>query len=72
MKLNQYADFELSKDRARGLDEAIIRQRIINLGKSAVEDGVDAFYTLAVLSGTQLMLRKSKLMFQFLDQMNQL
>ena len=42
VKLNQYADFELSKDRARGLDEAIIRQRIINLGKSAVEDGVDA------------------------------
>ena len=42
VKLNQYADFELSKDRARGLDEAIIRQRIINLGMSAIDDGVDA------------------------------
>lgn len=40
--LNQYADFELSKDRARGLDEDIIRQRIVNLGMSAIEDGVDA------------------------------
>ena len=40
--LNQYADFKLSKDRARGVDEAIIRERIIDLGMAAIEDGVDA------------------------------
>ena len=42
MILNQYADFKLSKDRARGVDEAIIRERIIDLGMAAIEDGVDA------------------------------
>ncbi|MDG2297450.1 MAG: hypothetical protein P8L75_04600 [Gammaproteobacteria bacterium] len=50
--LNQYADFKLSKDRARGLDEAIIRERIINLGKPAIEDGADAIlYTCSAFGG---------------------
>ena len=41
-KLNEYSDFQLSVDRANGLDEASISARIIDLGRQAVGDQVDA------------------------------
>lgn len=40
--LNEYSDFQLSVDRANGLDESSIRSRIIDLGQEAVNDHVDA------------------------------
>ena len=40
--LNEYSDFQLSIDRANGLDESRIRSRIIDLGQLAVNDHVDA------------------------------
>lgn len=50
--LRQYADFKLSIDRARGMDESIIRQRIMDLGKRAIEDGVDSIlYTCSAFGG---------------------
>ena len=42
VKLNEYSDFQLSVDRANGLDEALISSRIIDLGEQAVNDQVDA------------------------------
>jgi Asp/Glu/hydantoin racemase len=42
VNLNEYADFQLSIDRANGLDETAIRSRIIDLGQQAVNDHVDA------------------------------
>ena len=42
VKLNEYSDFQLSVDRANGLDEASISSRIIDLGEQAVNDKVDA------------------------------
>ena len=40
--MNEYSDFQLSIDRANGLDESRIRSRIIDLGQLAVNDHVDA------------------------------
>ena len=48
-KLNEYSDFQLSVDRANGLDEASISSRIIDLGEQAVNDQVDAILYTCLL-----------------------
>ena len=42
VNLKEYSDFDLSIDRANGVEESMIRSRIIGLGKDAVNDKVDA------------------------------
>lgn len=59
-KLNEYSDFQLSVDRANGLDEASIRSRIIDLGQQAVNDQVDAILYTCSAFGEAIEAAKNK------------
>jgi Asp/Glu/hydantoin racemase len=59
-KLNEYSDFQLSVDRANGLDEASIRSRIIDLGQQAVNDQVDAILYTCSAFGEAIEAAKSQ------------
>ena len=60
VKLNEYSDFQLSVDRANGLDEASIRSRIIDLGQQAVNDQVDAILYTCSAFGEAIEAAKSQ------------
>ena len=59
-KLNEYSDFQLSVDRANGLNEASIRSRIIDLGQQAVNDQVDAILYTCSAFGEAIEAAKNK------------
>ena len=59
-KLSEYSDFQLSVDRANGLDEASIRSRIIDLGQQAVNDQVDAILYTCSAFGEAIEAAKNK------------
>jgi Asp/Glu/hydantoin racemase len=59
-KLNEYSDFQLSVDRANGLNEASIRSRIIDLGQQAVNDQVDAILYTCSAFGEAIEAAKSQ------------
>ena len=59
-KLSEYSDFQLSVDRANGLDEASIRSRIIDLGQQAVNDQVDAILYTCSAFGEAIEAAKSQ------------
>ena len=58
--LNEYSDFQLSVDRANGLDESSIRSRIIDLGQEAVNDHVDAILYTCSAFGDAIEAAKNK------------
>ena len=58
--LNEYSDFQLSVDRASGLDESSIRSRIIDLGQEAVNDDVDAILYTCSAFGDAIEAAKNK------------
>ena len=60
VKLNEYSDFQLSVDRANGLDEASISSRIIDLGEQAVNDKVDAILYTCSAFGEAIEAAKSQ------------
>ena len=60
VKLNEYSDFQLSVDRANGLDEALISSRIIDLGEQAVNDQVDAILYTCSAFGEAIEVAKNR------------
>ena len=58
--LNEYSDFQLSVDRANGLDESSIRSRIIDLAQEAVNDHVDAILYTCSAFGDAIEAAKNK------------